>query len=163
MAISGSHFERLKSDTFAWDFYKVLLILQSVYGKICKAKFQFLNLHLEILGSKSKKGSLNLDFFEFFFRFIFMTKSLFMFLSHLSQKVCQFHKGSLQKLQKQSSQFLVISELFLTKFVKIRDFEIFPNCFSQNSQTHKATYSLFRSLIEPNIFNEMNVLLYCCF
>lgn len=32
----------------------------------------------------------------------------------LSQKVFQFHKGSLQKLQQQSSQFLVISELFST-------------------------------------------------
>ena len=105
-----------------------------------------------------QKGQFKFRFFlNFFLRLIFITKSLFKFQSHLSQKVCQFHKGSLQKLQKQSSQFLVISELFLTKIFKIRDFEIFPNFFFSTFTNSWGTYSPF------NFFINQIYLTWCMF
>jgi len=49
---------------------------------------------------------------------MFITKSLLKFQSDRSQKVYHFYKGNLQKEKRQASKYLVIFQLFLSKFVK---------------------------------------------
>ena len=101
-------------------------------------------------------------FFRFFFGNLFLIGFVLRFPSDPSQKIYQFYKGSLQKLQLLVSKFSLIFHLFLSKFVKIWDLGIFWFFFVLKIHKLMKVYSPFHFSLKPNTINVLYVLPNCC-